>query len=154
MKKDVIYKVEPFELVPYLWRILSVTAIIVMIINFEINPLAFSIFSGIALIILGLSATSHLFIYPDRFEIEFRRLFKFLNRKYIYNFTEIESIEYSKGFFNPLNFIEYIPGTNKDREYIINYNNEKEPESIGIIGSKSKAIEAMEIMNKQIEMQK
>lgn len=154
MKDNVIYKIEPIELITYFLRLFAVTALVLMIINFKINPLAFSIFSGIAIIILGLSATSHLFIYPDKFVIELKRPFRFFNRKYIYKFDEIESIEYSKGFFNPLNLIEYIPGTNKPREYVINYIDERESENVGIIGSRSKAIEAMEIMNKLIEKRK
>jgi len=153
MKEKVIYKIEPIEIFNLLLRLTSIVAIILMAINFKVNPLAFSIFSLFALLVFAMTSTSHLFIYENRFVIEHRSVFKFLNKKCTYKFEEIESVEYSKGFFNPLNLISYTYGTNKEKEYVINYKNGKEEEYIRIIGSKSNAIQAMQIMNKLINNQ-
>jgi len=150
MNNKVIYKIESIVLITYLARLFFVTVIILMVINFKINPVAFSILSTISFILLSLTSTSHLFIYHDKFEIEFRRLFSFLNKKIVYKFEELASVEFSEGYYNPMNLIFYVAGTNKRSEFIINFKDNREPDNFGIIGSKSKALKALDIMNKII----
>lgn len=117
-----------------------------MIVNFKVNEIAFSIFIVVLLLFILISSTSYLFVYDDCFEIGYERIIKKFNSKTIYYFKDIKSIEYSKSSFNLLNLIEYVPGTNKQKEFIIKYKDGSE-EYLGIIGSKRKAIQAIEIIN-------
>jgi len=145
-----IHKIEPLNLGVVLLRLFFLGVIFLCIINFKINNVLFSVFICISVLIILFSATSRLCVYDNRFEIIHKRLIPF-SSKIIYKYEDISSLEYSRSFFNPLNLIYALPGTDKQKEFIIKYKEKNKEENVRIIGTKKQAVEAINIINKEIQ---
>ncbi|OFX59372.1 MAG: hypothetical protein A2046_01360 [Bacteroidetes bacterium GWA2_30_7] len=151
MKNTILHKIESNKLLIYFIRLILLIVFGIVAYNFKINPFAFSILLSSIFIVFNFTAIAYLIVYYDRFEIEIRRPLKLFNTYQSYKFEEIESIQYNKSSYNPLNLIVHVSTTKKDREYILTFKNEKKQEYIRIVGSKRQALEAMHFINKLIK---
>jgi hypothetical protein len=104
----------------------------------------------LALTIIIFSGSATMFVFEDRFEIRSSAFLKVLNKKQIYFYKDLEYIEYSKAELNPMNLVYYVPGTNKENEYLIKYKEGKKEKYIRKIGGKEQSIQAIRLINKKI----
>lgn len=152
MKEKILFKIQPIEIFVYSIRLFLLVLIIFFIKSFRINELLFSILIGFSIILFFLTGTRELFIFEDRFEIHFNRLINYFSSIDIYKFEELENVSYSKGFFNPLNLIVSMYGTNKQKEILIKFKDQRDDQYIAIVGTKKKTIEAIIIINEKIQI--
>jgi hypothetical protein len=152
MKEKIIFKIQPNYIFVYSIRIILLLLIIYFIKSFRSNESLFSIFIGFSIILFFLTGTRKLYIFEDRFEIHFNRLINYFSSIEIYKFEKLENVSYSKGFFNPLNLLVYMYGTNKQKEILIKYKDQSDDQYIAIVGTKKRTIEAIKIINEKIQI--
>jgi len=98
MDSQIIFKIEPIELYTYSVRIISIIVIALCIYNFEINPLAFTIFSLVALCVILLSRTSRIVLTNDYLLIEHKNIISFMSNIKKVSIADIDQIGFNKEF--------------------------------------------------------
>lgn len=94
MKNEKVYKIEPLPVLIYFSRILSVPIIFLIIYNFSLNPIVFSILLLFPIGIILFTLTSKLILTKETIIVEYNSLIWFISKKTIINISDIRKVEY------------------------------------------------------------